>query len=89
MMTVDVALTVELSRVLDTIQVYVPAKFLVTFSLVYTPRLVGTDILLGLRISNIVMSGIFLPTQVTFSVSSSLTVTSGNSGVLRTETETS
>ena len=88
MTTVDVALMVLLLRVLVTTQVYTPEKFLVELSTVKTPTSMGTATPRGSRIWEVVISGIFLVIQVTFSVAPSLIVTSSNKGSLRTEEQT-
>ena len=70
---------------LVTTQVYVPAKALVTLGTIKTPRTIGTDTPFGLKISNVVISGMFLVTQVICNKSPSLTVALENNGCCKTK----
>ena len=82
--TVDVAVTLLLSRVLLTTHVYVPANALVTLGTLKTPTRVITGIPFGSRTSDVVISKIFLVMQTTLSNSPSLSVTLGNNGCIKT-----
>ena len=64
-------------------QLYVPAYALVTLGTLKTSS-IETDIPLGLRILNVIMSGIFLVMQEISNRPPSLTVILGKSGCLRT-----